>query len=62
MITHLNCLKLPLSTMFPLSIDYVKQKAEMFYTQISSNDSGLFSLAYVRALCLSKEPSLVRFN
>jgi len=32
-----------------------------FYKQVSVNDCGLFALAYVWALCLNFEPSLINF-
>ena len=33
----------------------------MKHKQVSVNDCGLFTLSYVRALCLNLEPSLVHF-
>ena len=59
--TYLNSLQLTLSTMFPNKGIFYVHHATMHHKQVSVNDCGLFALAYVRALCLNLEPSLVHF-
>ena len=58
---YLNGLKLTLSHMFPSKHNFLVHHAKTNYKQVSSNDCGLFALAYVRALCLHLEPSLIEF-
>ena len=43
--------------MFPNNENHVVHYAKMFYPQVSSNDCGLFALAYVMALCRNDELS-----
>ena len=59
--TYLNSLQLTLNTMFPTKGEYIIHKAKIWYPQVGANDCGLFALAYVKALCLNLEPSLVTF-
>ena len=61
-LVNLNGMRLILSSMFPNSETHVVHHAKMFYRQVSSNDCGLFALAYVQALCRNDEPSLIEFD
>ncbi len=47
--------------MFEKLDDFVVHQVVTFYKQVSVNDCGLFALAYVWALCLNFEPSLINF-
>jgi hypothetical protein len=58
---NLNALQLTLNHMFDKLDDFVVHQVVTFYKQVSVNDCGLFALAYVWALCLNFEPSLINF-
>ena len=58
---NLNALQLTLNHMFEKLDDFVVHQVVTFYKQVSVNDCGLFALAYVWALCLNFEPSLINF-
>ena len=58
---NLNALQLTLNHMFEKLDDFVVHQVVTFYKQVSVNDCGLFALAYVWALYLNFEPSLINF-
>ena len=47
--------------MFPTKNSYVVQRPYIYFPQVSVSDCGLFALAYVRSLCLNREPLLFKF-
>lgn len=59
---YLNGLKAFLSEMYPVLSEYVIHHVKMSYPQVSTNDCGLFALAYVYSLCNSQEPSLLFYD
>ena len=58
-ITGLNRM---LEYMFPLKDSFVVHNVKTFFRQVSGNDCGLFSLAYVWCIVQGKDPSLICFN
>ena len=48
--------------MYPVLSEYVIHHVKMSYPQVSTNDCGLFALAYVYSLCNSQEPSLLFYD
>ena len=61
-IIYLNGLKPFLSEMYPLIDKYIIHYVKMPYPQISTNDCGLFALAYVHSLCSLYEPSSIKYK
>ena len=55
-------MQVTLSLMFPRVDKFLVHKAEMYSTQVSTNDCGLFALSYVKSLCTSIEPSLIKLD
>ena len=61
-IDYLEGIKPFLSEMYPLTDSYIIHSVKMQYPQISTNDCGLFALAYVHSLCNFYEPSSIKYK